>query len=239
MSHREKLAAEKEVLGFYLTSHPLTELADRIARFATHTTKDLVELDDGTEVVLGGMISSIKRATTKKPSRNGHSKYVNFDFEDPQGVVRCIMWPEEFNRLGEKVVPEGMRFIKGKVDKRSREPNVVVDSMWTLEEVEKEFTKQVAIKFQRGLHDEKSLARVRDILRRHPGRSEVVLVVDTLDEAEPSTRLRYIMQTPNDYRVCCTPELKTALTDILGEGHLVLVAESRKNGHAASNSIGR
>src|SRR5690606_13974103 len=105
-SHREKLAYEEEVIGVYLSSPPLTELAEQIARFSSFTTKDLHELEDGTEVVLGGMISAIKKAATKKPSRNGHTKYVNFDFEDPQGVVRCIMWPEEYARLGDKVQPE-------------------------------------------------------------------------------------------------------------------------------------
>lgn len=237
-SHREKLNYEKEGLGFYLTSHPLTELADQIEIYATHRAKDLVGLDDGAEVILGGMISAIKRAATKKPSRNGHTKYVNFDFEDPSGIVRCIMWPEEFARLGEKVEQEAVRFLRGRVDKRNREPNVIVDALWTLEEVEKEFTRQIAIKFQRGLHDSRVVARVRDILQRYPGRSEVMVVVDTVDESRPTNRLRFIAQKPLDLRVSCTRELKTELTDVLGPGHLHFTAEpKRRNG--PSQSIGR
>ncbi len=235
---REKLNYEKEALGFYLTSHPLTELADQIDTYATHKAKDLVDLDDGTEVVLGGMISSIKRAATKKPSRNGHTKYVNFDFEDPSGIVRCIMWPEEFSRLGEKVEPEAVRFVRGKVDKRNREPNVIVDALWTMEEVEREFTRQLAIKFQRGLHDSRVVTRVRDILQRYPGRSEVMVVVDTVDDARPSSRMRYVAEKPLQVKVSCTRELKTELTDVLGPGHLHITAEpKRKNG--ASQSTGR
>jgi DNA polymerase-3 subunit alpha len=197
-----------------------------------------VELDDGAEVILGGMISAIKRAATKKPSRNGHTKYVNFDFEDPSGIVRCIMWPEEFARLGEKVEQEAVRFLRGRVDKRNREPNVIVDALWTLEEVEKDFTRQIAIKFQRGLHDSRVVARVRDILQRYPGRSEVMVVVDTVDESRPTNRLRFIAQKPLDLRVSCTRELKTELTDVLGPGHLHFTAEpKRRNG--PSQSIGR
>ncbi|MFO0918683.1 MAG: DNA polymerase III subunit alpha [Planctomycetaceae bacterium] len=238
--HREKLNYEKEGLGFYLTSHPLTELGDQIQTYSTHTAKQLVDLDDGAEVVLGGMISAIKRATTKKPSRNGHTKYVNFDFEDPSGIVRCIMWPEEFARLGEKVEAEALRFVRGKVDKRNREPNVIVDALWTMEEVEKEFTRQIAIKFQRGVHDSRVVNRVRDILNRYPGRSEVMVVVDTADETRPSTRLRFIAQKPLDFKVSCTRELRTELTDVLGPGHLHFMAEpKRKNGSGASQSIGR
>ncbi|WLD12190.1 DNA polymerase III subunit alpha [Planctellipticum variicoloris] len=237
-SQREKLQYEKETLGFYLTSHPLTELADQLRSYATHAARELVELDDGSEVVLGGMISAIKKATTKKPSRNGHSKYVNFDFEDPSGVVRCIMWPEDFARLGEKVEQDAVRFLKGKVDKRSREPNVVVDSMWTLEEVERDFTRQVAIKFQKGVHDTRVVNRVRDILNKHPGRTEVVLFVDTAEDAQPSARIRFIAQKPLEQKVSCTRELRTELSDALGDGNLKFMAEPR-TASRSGGSVGR
>ena len=84
-SHSQKLAFEKEVFGFYLTSHPLAENAEQIRRYATHSVKELAGVDEKAEILLGGMVSSIKKASTKKPSRNGHSRYVNFDFETPEG----------------------------------------------------------------------------------------------------------------------------------------------------------
>ncbi len=236
-SHREKLNFEKEAFGFYLTSHPLTEVGSQLKAYATHEISKLIELEDGTEVILGGMITAIKKAQTKKPSRNGHSRYVNFDFEDPTGIVRCIMWPEEFNRLGEKVEAEGMRFLKGKVDKRSREPNVIVDSMWTIDEAEQTFTRQLAIKFKRGLHDARVVNRVRDILQRYPGKSEVVVVVETAAPEEPTCRLRFVAQKPIAMRVTCNRELRTELNDVLGDGNLVFIAEAKRAGKP--QSVGR
>ena len=233
-SEREKLNFEKEALGFFLTSHPLTEMAGTIRQFSTHENRQLVELEDGVEVILGGMVSSIKKAQTKKPSRNGHSKYVNFDFEDPTGVVRCIMWPEEFQRLGDKVEPEQVRFVRGKVDKRSREPNVIVDAMWTLEEVEKEFTRQVLIKFQKGLHDIRIIERVRDIIQKNPGRAEVVLLVDTIDG---DTRLRYYAHKPLEQKISVNADLRRELSEALGEGHVKFVADLKKK--PAGGSMGR
>lgn len=230
-THREKLAAEKEVLGFYLTSHPLTEHSDRLAKHATCTTQELVDLEDRTEVLLGGMISSIKRATTKKPSRNGHSRYVNFDFEDPQGIVRCIMWPEQFARQGDRVVPETLCFVKGKVDRQRREPNVIVDQILTPDEADREFTSQLAVKFQRGMHTEQDMIRVRDVLNKYPGRTAVVIVVDSADEIDPSNRFRYILSTRNDLRVSCGAELREGLHEILGEENVQFHAvPKKKNG---------
>jgi hypothetical protein len=139
------------------------------------------------------MISSIKKTNTKKPSRNGHTKYANFDFEDVRGTVRCIMWPEDYSRLGENVKTEAICFIEGRVDRRGREPNVVVNNLITIDEASRKFTDQVAIKFQRGLHGEGEIDRAGEILRRHPGRCGVVIVIESFDDDNPSLKLRYLL----------------------------------------------
>ncbi|MCA9040764.1 MAG: DNA polymerase III subunit alpha, partial [Planctomycetaceae bacterium] len=225
-THSQKLAGEKEVFGFYLTSHPLTERQAEISRYSTHTIHDVGELEDGDEVVLGGMISSIKRATTKKPSRNGHTKYVNFDFEDPTGVIRCIMWPEEFSRMGEKVEPEAIVYVRGKVDRRSREPNIVVNRLLTVEEADKEYTTQVAIKFQNGLHTRQDMVRVRDILDRYPGNTDVVLLLDSQNEEEE--RMRYVISTPAALRVTCSTRFREELAEAIGQANFRMHAPAVK-----------
>ncbi|SFH85054.1 DNA polymerase III subunit alpha [Planctomicrobium piriforme] len=251
-THSQQLAYEKEVFGFYLTSHPLTEFADQIEGFTQHTTADLRNLGDGKEVLLGGMISSIKKATTKNPSRNGNSKYVNFDLEDPSGVVRCIMWPDQFAVEGEKVKADSIMLIKGRIDARGREPNVIVNKLMTIADAEKEFTKQVAILLKRGFHSEEDMKRVRDILGRYPGKTPVVVVVDTL-EASPangngsapngenaeegsetqSRRLRAFVATP--LQVSARAELKQELYAVLGEKGFRFQSIPPSNGSHSAN----
>ncbi|MFK7819734.1 MAG: DNA polymerase III subunit alpha, partial [Planctomycetaceae bacterium] len=260
----QKLAIEKEVLGFYLTSHPLAEYGERITRHATHRNIDLGEADDGIEVTICGMISSIKKAATKKPSRNNHTRYANFDFEDPSGIVRCIIWPEDYARYEEDVKVENIRILKGRVDRRGREPNVIVNKLMTLEQADKEFTTHVAIKFQRGLHTANDMEKVRDIVKRYPGQTDLVLVVDSFDAppepvvastqqtdessggtataTAPQTtvgrRVRYILSLPNDCHVSCSEEFQREVTDVLGQGHLRL-GSSQKGKGGGGGSIGR
>ena len=222
----QKLNFEKEVIGFYLSSHPLTQHAGELGAFATHRVADLRELGDGAEVLIGGMIGSIKKATTKKPSRNGHSKYVNFDLEDDKGVVRCIMWPDDFAREGELVQAEAIVLVKGRIDARGREPNIICNKLYTLDAAAKEFTKQVTLKFRRGYHTEDDLHRVRTILAEFPGKTPVALAVDTwLDSpaddepngdgnGKPANRLRAWLTIP--MQVSARPELKAALETVLG-----------------------
>lgn len=228
LPHNQKLAAEKEVLGFYLTSHPLTEHADRLQRFSTHSTADLAALGDKSDVRLGGMISSVKKTQTKKPSRNGHTKYANFDFEDSRGVVRCIMWPEEFSKFGEQIKSETICFIEGRVDRRGREPNLIVHDLITLEQADRKFTDQVAIQFKRGLHSEDDVTRVRTIIRRHPGRCDVVLFIESVDETNPSQRLRYLLAPSGEIKVAADPALETELQQVLGRENVKLVSLQKK-----------
>lgn len=227
-THSQKLSAEKEVLGFFLTSHPLTQFADKLSKHTTHDNKQLGDLEDGTEVLVAGMIGSIKKAQTKKPSRNGHSKYVNFDLEDPSGIVRCIMWPEDYARLGEKVQPEAVVFLKGKVDRRSREPNLIVNQLFTIEEADKNFTTQIAINFKRGLHGEREMLRTKQILESHPGKTDVILIVDTPDPADPSQHFRYVLSTPNQLKVSCNTDLQSELYTLLGREHIQLIAPPKE-----------
>ncbi len=245
--HSQQLAYEKEVFGFYLTSHPLTEFADQIEAFTQQTTKDLRDLGDGKEVLLGGMITSIKKATTKNPSRNGNSKYVNFDLEDSAGVVRCIMWPDDFANAGEKVVADNIVLVKGRIDSRGREPNVIVNRLLTMSDAEKEFTKQIAVILRRGFHSEADMKRVRDILARYPGKTPVMVVAETVEEVKTRSngssaeiemtstgrRLRAFLTTP--LCVSARPELKAELQAALGEKGFRFLASPPSGGNNSSH----
>ncbi len=243
----QQLAWEKETIGFYLTSHPLTQHARRIERYAANHNAELAEMDDGVQVIVGGMISSIKLATAKKSSRNGHNKYANFDLEDSTGIIRCIAWPEDYARYEELIKPESVIIVAGKVDRRSREPNLIVNRIYTLDQADKEFTAQVAIKFEKGLHSSDEIHRVRNVVSRFPGSTEVILIVDSFaenarggdsangngkadtdsDDSEGGSsvdRLRYILTVGNDCKVNIGPEFLQALADVVGEDNYDLKA---------------
>ncbi len=232
-THSQKLNFEKEVFGFYLTSHPLTEFADEITPLVSHTTKELAELDDQTEVLLGGMISAIKRATTKNPSRNGNSKYVNFDLEDPHGVVRCILWPDDFARYQEMVVAEEICILQGRVDRRGREPNIIVNKLMTVEAAQKQMTQHLAIKFRQGYHTESDMKKVRQLLDRYPGQTNVILIVETPDQENPEYHNRYTLSSPA-LTVSVSPRLREELTQLIGETnyriHVSVPKRNRNNG---------
>ena len=224
-THSQKLAAEKEALGFYLTSHPLSQHSRRIARYSQTKTRQLADLDDGESVTVTGMVGAIKIATAKKANANGQNRYANFDLEDPTGIVRCIAWPADYSRYEGLITQERIIVVQGRVDRRGREPNLIVNRMFSLDDADKEFTSQVAIKFEQGLHHRGDIESVHRVIRKYPGSTGVILVVDSVDPAaaetstsgEVSGRLRYILTTGTGCEVSVCPEFRRDLIESIGE----------------------
>ncbi len=221
---REKLIAEKEVLGFYIDSHPLAEFEKKLAAFRTHTTDKLAEVKDRAEVILGGMISSIKIAHTKNPKAGAPSKYANFDLEDMQGMVRCILWPKGFATQGAAVVPDGVVIARGKADKRGGgdEVNLIIDELIPLNELDSRYTRGIRIRIDEAEHEPSTLSRVREILRGYPGGQELIFSL-CMQEGE------VITLKSDKYRVEVTPEMRTRIDDLLGTGNYKIMMTRPRN----------
>jgi len=215
---REKLLAEKEVLGYYLDSHPLAEFEPKLATFRTHTTDGLADIKDRGEVTLGGMISSIKIAHTKNPKPGAPSKYANFDLEDMQGAIRCIVWPKGFVDVGEYIKPDSVVLAKGKVDRRGGgdEANLIVDELIPIESLDQRYTHGMRITIDEVTHSPELLTRLREILRGYPGPKDLMISL-SLNEGE-------VVHLKSDkYKVDITAELRLRVDDLLGSGHYKLM----------------
>ncbi len=215
-TNAQRLAAEKDAFGFYLTSHPFAQVAKRIRPFTTHEVAAVGELDADTEVVLAGMIASVNLKTQRNPSRNNNTRYAHFDLEDDTGIIRCTIFADTYARYGERVQADSVVVLKGRVERRGREPTIVVDQLLSPEEAWRDLTARISIRLRRGLHDETHLQRLRNLLSTYQGRTSVVLVVESTTP-DSSRRVAYTLGLPATYTVCCTPQLLSELTSLLGE----------------------
>ena len=123
----EKLNYEKESLDFFLSSHPLAACEAEIKRFASHQVEQLRSMDPAQEVLVGGMLTQVRFMNTKRPGRNGHSRYVRCKLEDFTGIVECMMWPDEFVRYKDEFADDRIVFVKGAVEHRLEQPSLVLD----------------------------------------------------------------------------------------------------------------
>ncbi|XZE55122.1 DNA polymerase III subunit alpha [Planctomycetaceae bacterium SH139] len=209
---KEKLLAEKEVLGFYLESHPLAEFEARLATFRTHTTDQLVKVKDRSEVIVGGMIGSIKMAHTKNGKPGAPTKYANFDLEDMEGAVRCILWPSGFAEIGEAIQPDAVLLARATVDKRggSDEVNLMINDLTPLDELENRFTRGLRLVLEPEQQQSSFLSQIREILRGYPGKQELMFSMKMQDGSLVHLR-------SGRYAVEVSSELQRRLKELLGE----------------------
>jgi DNA polymerase-3 subunit alpha len=110
------LGFERDLLGLYLSDHPLqTHLAAFEKRGAVRVS-DLSELPDRQEVRLGGIITSIKPFTSKKSGE----PMAFFNLEDMTGVVACTMFPSAFAAMGDRLEKDRIVLLRGKISHRER-----------------------------------------------------------------------------------------------------------------------
>jgi len=227
---RERLAKEKEVLGFYLTSHPLAEHENVLATYCSHTIAQAVELKHRSDVMLGGMLSAIKFAHTKNPKPGSPSRYAMFDLEDTSGMIRCILWPEPFTQYGELVQPDAILVVRGSVDKRpgSEEANIIVNELIPLEQMAARYTRGVMIRVLEAEHGVQKLEQLHEILRGYPGACELQLLLCLADG-------RRVPCQCDEFRVAVTGEMRARVEGLLGPGNFRLItapptAAGRGNG---------
>lgn len=114
LSKTELLKFEKELLGFYLTEHPLTPVLDRIANKVSHDIGELSLTDVGTSVIIGGVVSNIKKIITKKSGQ----EMAFLKLSDLTGASEVVIFPKLYVTSKNKLLPDTILLIKGKVDAR-------------------------------------------------------------------------------------------------------------------------
>jgi DNA polymerase III subunit alpha len=217
---KEKLANEKEVLGFYLTSHPLTEHADLLATFCTHSTANIGTATPRSEVILGGILASLKYSHTKNPRPGStNTKYVMFDLEDLEGLVRCIVWPEEFAKCSESIQADKTLALRGTVDRRpgSEETNIIVNEVMSLEDLKRRGTKGVHICIRETTHGPAKLEQLRELVAEYPGNCELQMTVCLDDD------VRVHLKSGN-VRVEFNAEFRSRVDELLGPGNIRTIA---------------
>lgn len=122
-SKEEKLSFEKEYLGFYLTYHPLGNLLEAIQKKITHKISGLTDERDGTLVILGGVITSIRKIITKKGAEMAF-----IVLEDELGVtIECVIFPKVFDNTKSLWIKDSVILIKGRIDSKEERMAVIVE----------------------------------------------------------------------------------------------------------------
>jgi DNA polymerase-3 subunit alpha len=205
-SASETASREKEVLGFYLSEHPIAAFSRELRHLTTAELANCLARPDGTEVRAAGVVTGIK----KIPDRKGNTMAF-VSLEDESGSLECLVFSDLFASKGASIETDQLIWVKARVSKREGDTGKLVASdllAWN-EARSKAFALHLDLEAG-GFGGELSL-RLDELLSAHSGNTPVYLHV--LEDGGRRTVLR-----SRKYRVRACDEVTTALATVLGPG---------------------
>ena len=200
----EKLAAEKELLGFYVSGHPLNPYRSILESGRYTPLIQLSALEDRADFRAAGSLSEVSRKFTKKEGK----PFAIIVLEDLTGSVEAMVWNEVFTKCSKILEPGQIVSIAGRVTQRDEELRVVVNEVTLLKAPKAEPEARIGpvrLRFEMESLLPDELGRLRDILAASPGESPVEL------EFRRADGQCLLMRAGPSHRVALTPHLEAQL----------------------------
>ena len=165
----DRLKFEKEMLGLYVSDHPLLGVEAALRRKSDCTIAEASEREDGGMVTLGGLVTNLARKFTKK----GDQMAV-FLLEDLDATIECTVFPRDLMELGHKLADDAIVTVKGRIDRRDdTRVSFMVKDVQVLEDLEVGAAPVLHLRVPASTLNEARITQIRSILSEHPGASQV------------------------------------------------------------------
>jgi len=168
-SRERKLSWEKELLGLYVSGHPLEKYRYTIAHYTTNSIRDLKEMRDNNNVRIIGIISNF----TLKRDRKGKGMAF-FTLEDLESEIEVIAFSSLYEECSSYLRKDEVVLVKGRLDTAAQSPKVIAEKITPFSKV-KDVSHNLHIKIREGKSKEETLKRLREILSSHKGKHTVYL----------------------------------------------------------------
>ena len=167
----ELLAHEKELLGFYVTGHPLTPYAPILEKYALQTTNGLAGLSNRAMTRIGGLIVEVQKGISKKSNK----PYAMVTLEDLEGSVQVLFLNENYDKFISLLVPKKAVLLTGEVNLSEDKPKIFPQEMIALEDAPLAHTKQVHLRLQMAHLTPPDMEAARELTAAHPGKCPLFL----------------------------------------------------------------
>ncbi len=210
----ELLAYEKEVLGIYVSGHPLEKYETVWRRGITNVTSDFAldeetgasKVTDNSTAIIGGMITSRKIKYTKN---NQTMAFLNI--EDLVGSAEVIVFPKSYEKNHELLTEDRKVFVRGRVSCEEDKPSkLICEKIWPFEEIPRELWVQFADKQEYQAREQELF----DVLRHSEGKDHVVIYVRSE---------RAVRRLGDNWTVQADDAMIAQLAEIFGPGNVKLV----------------
>jgi DNA polymerase-3 subunit alpha len=214
VSPADTLRIEYEVLGFYLSGHPLEERAGLFGLLSSTTTRNLATLPGGAEVTLGGLIVGFKEVVTK-----AGKKMARFRLEDLHGGVPVVVFPRTYEEYRGLLADDSVVICRAKledraVDDTSTNIGLLLEEVMDLDKALANFKGVLVVQLAPG--DQDKVPALIDLVGAHRGRSRLFLDIDGIDGQ------RRRIRTGERHAVTISENLAKSIEGLLGQGRAKL-----------------
>jgi DNA polymerase-3 subunit alpha len=206
---RERLKYEKELLGYYITGHPLDEHRADLEAFQLHTVAQLKEIPDEIDTRLCGLVSKVDIRTTQKDKR----PWARVTFEDLTGALEVLVFPDNYAALPRPLNLGDVVVVTGQLDRRDDQPKLRASQILWLPEAHEQLLRELVLHLP--LEDwleKERWVQLRELVMDEPGPLKLRLVCSRAAAPEsPAIEL----EPADHYGVAWTPAFKTRMENFL------------------------
>ena len=183
---REKLNFERDMLGLYVSDHPLRGLERALSDAASHSVHDIISEDshvrDGETVTIAGMLTGVSRRIAKSSG----NQYASVELEDPSGATITVMFfSRAYETMGAALADDLICSIRGRVQRRDDgSVNMSAQELQILEISDDGRAAPITIVVPEYLVTEANLKELKETLRDHKGTADVRMLIRTRDKEQ-------------------------------------------------------
>jgi len=204
-SEKQRLAFEKESLGFYISGHPLKRYEDLIDKFTNANAVSIKELNNGAAVRIGGLIRSIKIINTK---RGDLMAFVTI--EDLHGAVEATVFSRVFAGVRDLLAEDTPVFIQGQVQKDEQSVKILAEKVIAMNKAEETWTASIHFNVEISRTDRHALEKLNEILKKYPGTCRAYLHLRSPDHTDS------IIALPDSMKLKAGGALSREVNELLG-----------------------
>ncbi|MFP5370092.1 MAG: OB-fold nucleic acid binding domain-containing protein, partial [Actinomycetes bacterium] len=201
------LAYEREMLGLYVSDHPLLGVEHVLAAAVDCPVSAVAETDDGRTVTGGGILSAVTRRITKQGNA-----WAAVQLEDLEGSIEVMFFPASYAAAAVHLVEDAVVLVRGRVDKREDTPKLIANEL-IIPDLSVGPRGPVVVQLPTQRVTPPVVERFKEVLTQHPGTTEVHLQL----VSGPRTT---VVRLDDRLRVTATPSLFADLKALLGPGCL-------------------
>lgn len=207
----ETLKVEKEALGFYVSTHPLIKHEIALNLYSSMNTSSILELNDDDKVLIGGIVTEIKKSTTKKGDAMAY-----FTIEDFEGMVSCVIFKRGLDKYENDIAVNEVIFIKGSVGFRNSIPSVRANEIISVEKAHKKLSGNVTITLDEKNSNESTFLQLREAFNTYKGNCPVFI-----DMVTPEN-IKVKINVSDKFYVKVDDNFQSAMEKMLGSKRLLL-----------------